>query len=164
MMAPQGPRPEQLEDREEQDAVAFCGYCGHRPESAPVPRSRVCDACQMGLVLRAPSDSAPARGETFLVVDDLMRIRAVSRDAERLLGMQETHLIGSQVGDVLIPAEVTPDGGAHLAVLVARAAARSAGTVTTAVRPRDTFGVRYAARIGPCSPEPAALIVLAEPL
>jgi hypothetical protein len=121
----------------------------------------------MGLLLRAPSHSAPAEHETFLVVDDLLRIRAVSRGAERLLGIHETHLIDSQIGEVLAPAEATPDGSARLAALVARVASRAApheGAQMIAVRPRDTFGVRYAARIGPCAPEPAVLIVLGERL
>jgi hypothetical protein len=30
------------------------------------------------------------------------------------------------------------------------------------VRPRNTFGVRYWARIGPCGPPSAALVVLAD--
>jgi PAS domain-containing protein len=121
----------------------------------------------MGLFLRAPSHSAPAEHETFLVVDDLLRIRAVSRGAERLLGMHETQLIDSHVGEVLVPAEATPEGSARLAVLVARVASgaeRGDRAHPIAVRPRDTYGVRYAARIGPCSPDSAALIVLGDPL
>jgi hypothetical protein len=158
-MVPREPAPGRHEQPDPRADVAFWGYCGRRRGVGAPAASRVCDACQMGLILRASRGCAPTEGDAFLVVDDLLRVRAVSEEAERLLGARETDLVDSHLGGVLVSAEAAPAGGAPLGALVARAGS-SGPPVTVAVRPSGVYGVRYAARIGPCWPMPAALILL----
>ena len=112
---------------------AFCGHCGRPPEvTEQQPSTRVCRRCGLGLVLQAPKGVAPQAGEPFLVVDSRLEVCALSRKAEDLL----TSLVVA----------ATNEEDSH----------------TVVVRPVGEFGVRYRARIGPCGPPKAALIVLSE--
>ena len=140
----------------------FCGYCGAGPTTgAPVtPASRVCGSCGRGLLLEARSDAAPRRGEPFIVVDSRLAVQAVSRGAEQLLAIRERDVIDLPVGDLLVAAEPEPPIERHLPGLLARTFAGGEGPITACVRLRDTFGVRFAARISACGPPRAALIVL----
>ena len=149
----------QREDARPPAAVVrtFCGYCGHPVEDPGSRRSRVCPSCSMGLLLSAPADVAPRRGDAFLVVDELLRIRAVSRAVERLLGSPETALVGRQVGEVLTSAEIVP-AGVTLSALIAHAMRDETRRASAAVRPRDSYGIRFSARIVACRPGPAALL------
>ena len=157
-MTPRGPQRqrafEPLVDR------IFCGYCAHPVEDPGSRRSRVCPRCSLGLLLAAPADAAPRPGDAFLVVDELLRIRAVSRAAERLLRSRERILVGREVGDLLTSAEIAATGGVTLTAVIACAVRDDTVRASAAVRPRDTYGVRYRARIAGCRPGPAALVQL----
>jgi hypothetical protein len=143
--------------------VLFCGYCG---EGAPDERgeiSRVCARCSLGLLLRAPGELRPERADAFLVVDDLLRIRALSRRAERVLAVSETAAVDRQLHELLVAADVSAaDSDALRAAVIDGLYGRSDGgrPMRIAVRPPGHHGVRFAARVGPCQPGPAALIVL----
>ena len=50
----------------------------------------------------------------------------------------------------------------NLASLLAWAARGETPSSSVIVRPTNTFGVRYWARVGPCGPPNAALLVLAD--
>jgi hypothetical protein len=124
----------------------------------------VCEHCHLGLILTARADVAPAENEPFLVLDELMRIRAVSKRAERLLRITETEAVNRHVGDYLVPVEGGGESLAALAATVARVSRFDTAPQRVVLRPRGTFGVRYGVRVGRCSPEPAALLALAERL
>jgi len=161
-MTPLGPR---RQDAGHASPIrTFCGYCAHSVEHAASRTSRVCPRCSMGLLLAAPADVAPRPGAAFVVVDEVLRIRAVSRAAERLLGSRETALVGHPVGDVLTSAETAPADGATIPALIARAMRDETSCASAAVRPRDAYGVRFGARIAGCRPGPAAMLVLEESL
>lgn len=144
-------------------SILFCGHCGRTPASAleGEPPARVCRRCGMGLVLTAPADAAPMAADPFLVVDASLTVCAVSRHAERLLQISETDAVNRHVGEFLVPAD-SDSSGANLASLLSRAVRDDLPPESVAVRPANTFGVRYWARIGPCGPPRAALIVLAD--
>jgi hypothetical protein len=143
-------------------AILFCGHCGRAPsDSLGEPPARVCRRCGMGLVLSAPADSAPAAADPFLVVDGSLTVCAMSRHAERLLDIAETDAVNRHVGEFLVPAEADSNG-ANLASLLTRAVRDDLDPRSVAVRPANTFGVRYWARIGPCGPPRAAVVVLAD--
>ena len=142
----------------------FCGHCGRSPEEGTNGEavSRVCSSCGMGLILQAPTASAPSTDDPFLVVDGSLTICALSRVAEKLLGVAETDAVNRHVGEFLVPADAEAPTSENLGALVAWAARGTAPSSSVVVRPANTFGVRYWARVGPCGPPPAALLVLAD--
>ena len=149
--------------------VAFCGYCGVHasPDAWESVKSRVCEQCRMGLVLSAEAALAPTPTEAFLVVDEVLAVRALSARAEKLLDVPETAAVNRQVSELLVPADTSPQPRASLPALLAQArlGGPAAGDeLQVTVRPPDVFGVRYLARIGPCRPGPATLVVLTEEL
>lgn len=142
------------------ELVAFCGHCGVAPAQEVVQQSRVCGHCGLGLVLQAPADVAPRGDEPFLVIDATLSVCAVSAGAEELLGIDETSAVNQHVIDFLVPADANAPGAENLLVLLVEAASGSGEPRTAVVRPRHEFGVRFRARIGPCGPPHAALLVL----
>ena len=141
----------------------FCGHCGRPPEGGTEARaSRVCAKCGMGLLLQTPIDTAPSPKDPFLVVDGALTICALSRQAEKLLGVSETEAVNRHVADFLVPADSEEQSGSNLATLLAWAARGETPMGSVVVRPANTFGVRYWARVGPCGPPSAALLVLAD--
>jgi len=142
------------------ELVAFCGHCGIAPAPEVAPQSRVCGHCGLGLVLQAPADVAPRGDEPFLVIDSTLSVCAVSAGAEELLGIDETSAVNKHVVDFLVPADANAPSADNLLVLLVEAASGSGEPRTAVVRPREEFGVRFRARIGPCGPPHAALLVL----
>ena len=95
------------------------------------------------------------------MLDSAIRVQAMSRRAEALLGVPEEQAVDRPVGDLLVPADA--EAGAPRAAFassVAEAALSSDARAHVFVRPRNTFGVRMHARIAPCGPPRAALLVL----
>jgi hypothetical protein len=140
---------------------AFCSHCGREPEGDPARSTRVCAHCGMGLVLRCPSEVAPAAGASFLVVDPKMGVGAVSRAAEKFLGVEEAGAVHRPVTELIAAADAEP-GEVDLGAAIVRAAHGDPTARRLFVRPVATFGVRCRARIGPCGPPSAAIVVLDE--
>jgi hypothetical protein len=141
----------------------FCGHCAAPPGDgqAPAPVARVCQSCSLGLMLEAPRDAVPSAREAFLVVDSSLLVQALSLRAEALLGVPEEVAVHRPVGELLVPADAEAQPG-RFASAVLEAAGGSGGTLRVFVRPGNTFGVRMSARISPCGPPRAALLVLDE--
>jgi hypothetical protein len=141
--------------------VSFCGHCGMAPGVAVESlSSRVCGHCGLGLVLHAPADVAPRADEPFLVIDSTLSVCAVSARAEELLATDETVAVNRHVAEFIVPADANAPTAENLLVLLVDAASGSGEPRTAVVRPRSEFGVRFRARIGPCGPPHAALLVL----
>jgi hypothetical protein len=147
---------------EQQPSVAFCGHCGARPEHALTsdPNSRVCESCQLGLLLEAPGDVAPGPGDPFVVINGSLVVCAVSGGAEDLLGVGESDAVNRHIGEFIMPADVEARGPDNLVGAILAAAVGDGEPQTVVVRPADEFGVRLWVRIGPCGPPRAALLVL----
>jgi len=114
----------------------------------------------MGLLLETRSDAVPFPDDAFLVVDSQLMVQALSRRAEALLDHSELDVIGRPVVDFLAPADVETDGPHKLIELVRAASDGSDEIRSLPVRPRGAFGIRVNARIVPCGPPRAALVVL----
>ncbi|WP_372787994.1 PAS domain-containing protein [Paraconexibacter sp.] len=114
----------------------------------------------MGVVLSASSDLVPGTAEPFLVVDRGLCVGALSRSAERLLGVIEPDAVNRQVTDFLVPADVERSAQDNLHAILVSAAGGYAPIERTVVRPAGEFGVFLEARVGRCGPSPAALVVL----
>jgi PAS domain-containing protein len=124
-------------------------------------RSRVCSRCGLGVVITAAEDLAPREGESFVIVDRQLKLCALSRGAERLLGVDEPEAVHRLVSDFLEPADAEAgDGDELLKGIVSSAAMGFAPATSIVVRPAGEYGVRYAARVGSCGPPEGALIVL----
>jgi PAS domain-containing protein len=121
----------------------------------------VCVRCNLGLLLDAPAEVAPKGNQAFLVVDRSLAVHALSRRAEKLLGVREVDVVDKHVTELLVPADAEAQGPHALSALLVAAASGSGDEASeTVLRPADEFGVRFAARIGPCGPTPGALVVL----
>jgi hypothetical protein len=155
-------RPLQVDERG-LELTSFCGHCGLPPAaSLENPGSRVCNHCGLGLVLQASVDVVPRAGEPFLVIDSTLSVCAVSAHAEELLGTDETQAVNRHIADFLVPADANAPTAENLLVLLVDAASGTGAPQTAIVRPRQEFGVRFRARIGPCGPPRAALLVLTD--
>ena len=143
----------------------FCGHCAARAPGggAPAPGARVCLSCGLGLLLETRKDAAPSHRDAFLVIDSGLLIQAMSRNAQRLLGMTEEAAINRPVAQLLVPADAEAGTASGFAGAIVDAAAGGDGGASAVVRPWNTFGVRMRARIAPCGPPRAALVVLENP-
>lgn len=116
----------------------------------------------MGLLLRATAQAAPSPADPFLVVDRSLTVCAMSRNAERLLGVPEMEAVHRHIGEFLTLAEPDPSPAGDVGAALVRASLGQGPVRTVMVRPANTYGVRYSARIGSCGPPAAALLVLAD--
>jgi hypothetical protein len=145
--------------------ISFCSHCGARPSAdASGPHTRVCAACELGLLLQCRADVAPPVGAPFLVLDSSMSVCAVSAAAERLLATCETDAVNRHITELIVPADAEAQGRENLAVAVTWAARGDTTPHTVVVvRPANTFGVRLSARIATCGPHRAALLIFEPP-
>ena len=82
--------------------------------------------------------------------------------AEELLLTSETDVVNSHIGDLLVPADIEIGGPESLVNRIMHAARGSGETHHVVLRPAKEFGIRFWARIAPCGPPRAALVVLAD--
>ena len=119
----------------------FCGHCGRSPEpGSDVPASRVCSKCGMGLLLQAQAEMAPTPKDPFIVVDGSLTICALSRQAEKLLGVSETEAVNRHIADFLVPGDAEGASGENLGSLLAWAARGETPSSSVVVRPTVTGG------------------------
>jgi len=145
-----------------QPDILFCGSCGHAHEGDIQPASRVCSLCDMGLLIGAQPTLVPAPDEPFLLVDTTLSICGVSAAAEELLSIAETDAVNHHVSELLLPADAEVGGPETLVNLLVHAARGDGDTHHVVLRPAREFGIRFWARVGPCGPPRAALLVLAD--
>lgn len=140
----------------------FCGHCAASSPGGepPAPTARVCSACGLGLLLESRADVAPSSLDAFLVVDSALTVQAMSIRAEALLGLAEELAVNRPVAELLVPADTDSQRHVGFAAAIADTAAGSDEPIRAFVRPWNTFGVRLRARIAPCGPPRAALVVL----
>ena len=141
------------------ESASFCSFCGRPPSGGDRP-SRICGHCEMGLVLTAQARVAPEPGDAFLVTDERLLVRALSQAGEELVGESEPAVIHRPVSELV--RGVTPDGrpDAPLLRLLVDAAAGATSLAVTRVRVgRGERAGERLARIGPCGPSSAALLV-----
>jgi PAS domain-containing protein len=123
----------------------------------------VCSSCGLGLLLETRHDTAPSPRDAFLVIDTALLVQAMSRRAQTLLGLTEAEAVNRPVADLLVTADAEPQSATGFAASIVSAAGGAEDAVTAFVRPWNTFGVRMRARIAPCGPPRAALVVLEDP-
>jgi PAS domain-containing protein len=112
------------------------------------------------VLLETPGDAAPTGRDPFLVIDSALRVQAVSQQAEIFLGVPEEEAVNRPVVELLVPADAEARGPTSFALAIAEAVGGSDDPVHVFLRPWNTFGVRVRARIAPCGPPRAALLVL----
>lgn len=142
----------------------FCGHCAAPApgDQAPAPGARVCRSCGLGLLLETRSDVVPSERDAFVVIDNALLVQAMSRRAQSLLAVSEEEAVNRPISELLVTADAEAQGN-RLAMAIADAANGGGEAVSAFVRPWNTFGVRLRARIAPCGPPRAALLVLQSP-
>lgn len=143
------------------EPAAFCSHCGLAPQGDAAAAARVCSSCGMGLVLQARGEVVPTPADAFLVVDSVLGVGALSAAAERFLAVEEADVVHRPVTELITAAD-SESVGTDLGSAVVWAAGGDRSARELHVRPVNTFGVRYLARIGPCGPPSAAVVVLAD--
>jgi PAS domain-containing protein len=140
----------------------FCGHCAAPSPSSspPPPTARVCRSCGLGLLLETRRDIAPGPRDAFLVIDSGLLVQAMSRRAQSLLDLSEAEAVNRPVAELLVPADAETQSSTGLAAAIVNAADGADDALSAFVRPWNTFGVRMRARIAPCGPPRAALVVL----
>jgi hypothetical protein len=142
--------------------VLFCGHCGHVEDRDITPATRVCDRCELGLLVSAATTAAPTEHDPFLLVDSTLSICGVSRRAEELLLASEADTVNTHITDLLVPADIEVSGPEGLVNVIIHAARGEGEMHHVVLRPAREFGIRFWARIAPCGPPKAALVVLAD--
>jgi hypothetical protein len=102
----------------------------------------------------------PGRQDAFLVVDAQLLVQAMSRRAEALLACAEDLAVNRPVSNLLVPADAEAGTGGGFAGAIVAAVGGGDDPDGAFVRPWNTFGVRMRARIAPCGPPRAALVLL----
>jgi hypothetical protein len=113
-------------------------------------------------MVAASPDVAPTPDDPFLLVDGHLSVCAVSKHAEELLLTSETEAVNRHIADLLVPADIEISGPEGLVNLILHAARDGGDPEHVVLRPAEEFGIRFWARVGPCGPPRAALIVLAD--
>ena len=144
---------------EREPYVSFCGHCGERPMGTDIS-SRVCTKCHMGMIVSAPQSLAPELHEAFIIVDGKLQIKAVSREAELLLGAPESDLVQDRLTEILLPADGDLAGIEGMIATIANAVRGEETYEEMVVRPAREWGIRWFTRVGPCTSPSAALVVL----
>jgi hypothetical protein len=124
--------------------------------------ARVCMTCGLGMLIEAPFPIAPAEDDAFIVVDHELRVQAVARQAERLLHVRETFVVGCGLTDLLLPIGSDTQGSGLLTDAVFEAASGESMPVPAhlVLYAAADRALMLRARIGRCGPSRAALIVL----
>jgi hypothetical protein len=147
-------------ERAEPDGwTSFTGESGPGPE-AEHALARAYGPYGTGLLQTTPMNALPGHDDAFLVIDSLLRVRVISRYAARLLGEQEEDVLDKPVANFLGPADTEAREPEDFLHLLRRASTDSDEGSSVFVRPRNAFGVRLVARIAPCGPPRAALVLL----
>ncbi len=140
----------------------FCGHCAAPSPSSspPPPTARVCTSCGLGLLLETRADTAPNPRDAFLVIDTSLLVQAMSRRAQALLELTEAEAVNRPAAELLVAADAEAASSSSFARAIVSAAGGAQDAISAVVRPWNTFGVRMRAKIAPCGPPRAALVVL----
>ena len=94
------------------------------------------------------------------MIDTSLLVQALSRRAQALLELTEAEAVNRPVAELLVAADAEASSSSSLARAIVGAAGGGEDAVSAVVRPWNTFGVRMRAKIAPCGPPRAALVVL----
>jgi hypothetical protein len=84
----------------------------------------------------------------------------MSRRAQALLELTEAEAVNRPAAELLVAADAEAASSSAFARAIISAAGGAEDAITAFVRPWNTFGVRMRAKIAPCGPPRAALVVL----
>jgi len=142
----------------------FCGYCAAPAPGrlAPAPAWRVCGSCGLGLLLETREDAIPTDQDPFLIIDAALLVQAMSRAAQCLFSVTEDSAVDRPVSE-LLAADSSTQRAPSLAAAIFAATSDAEEPCSAFVRADNAFGVRMRARIAPCGPPRAALVVLEQP-
>jgi hypothetical protein len=141
--------------------IRFCSRCGHpadEPAGRPELRRRICERCEMGVLLSCSRDALPGAAAAFLICTYDLGVTAVSQAGEGIFGPEE-----QVVGNHLLDLVTSPLGDDQLARHAGLAAQRACDPVIMPLRltsPNSDEVGMLAARIATCGPPRAALVTV----
>jgi hypothetical protein len=141
--------------------IRFCTRCGHpadEPPGRPELRRRICERCEMGVLLSCSRDAFPGDAAAFLICTYDLSVTAVSEAGEVLFGREE-----EAVGRHLLDLVTSPLGNHELKRHAGRAAQQACDPMVMPVTltSANAEGVgMLAARIATCGPPRAALVTV----
>jgi hypothetical protein len=141
--------------------IRFCSRCGHpadEPPGRPELRRRICERCEMGMLLSCSRDALPGDAAAFVICTYDLDVTAVSEAGERIFG-KEAEIVGHHLLDLV----TSPLGDDQLARHAGLAAQRACDPVVMPLRlaSRKAAAVgTLAARIATCGPPRAALVTV----
>lgn len=114
------------------------------------------------MVLYATPGMHPRLHEPFVIVDDRLRLQAVSRQAEIVLMVDEPEAVDAALHEFLVPKSGDQDH-IQLAGLVADAIAGSPQPVAVELNTVGDPEIGFVVHVAGCGPPPAALLTLTPP-
>lgn len=138
----------------------FCSYCGYPPvRRSRGDAARVCNRCNLGMVLRTAAHSVPRQDALFLIVNQNLLVQGVSRGAEAVLLVDEPDAVNTPLAELLTPGNGNASWG-DLAELITLAVAEQPSDARIDLRTADHPLVWFAGRVSSCGLPPAALVLL----
>jgi hypothetical protein len=141
--------------------IRFCSRCGHpadEPPGRPELRRRICERCEMGVLLSCSREALPGDAAAFLICTYDLSVTAVSEAGEVMFGVEE-EIVGKSLLDLV----ASPLGSDQLARHAGLAAQRACDPIVMPLRltneNADAVGM-LAARIATCGPPRAALVTV----
>jgi hypothetical protein len=142
--------------------IRFCSHCGHpadEPPGRPELRRRICERCEMGVLLSCSREALPGAAAAFLICTYDLSVTAVSQGGEVLFG-EEREVVGKHLLELV----TSPLGDDQLARHAGLAAQRACDPVVMPLRlmspSKSEEPGMLAARIATCGPPRAALVTV----
>jgi hypothetical protein len=139
-------------------STLFCTRCGNLSQERLDARRRVCDDCEMGVLLTCAGDALPGHAAAFLICTYELTVSAVSEAGEQIFG-SESELVGKSLLDLVS----SPLGNEQVAMHAELAAQRASAPVVMPLRLVSGTGSKMgmlAGRIATCEPPRAALVAV----
>jgi hypothetical protein len=139
---------------------AFCSYCGYPPCGRRARASADCAHCHFGNIVHTTPGAVPRCDEPFLIVDERLRVHALSLQAEAVLLAADADGFGAPLASYLIADDGCDPYGAQLTLRLTFAVGGRSVPGPLKLRTASEPELRFTGRVSSCGPPAGALLVL----
>lgn len=140
---------------------AFCSYCGYPPSTRRRVRANLyCERCQFGSIVQTTPGAVPRFDEPFVIVDEQLRVQALSLQAEAVLLAVDADGFDPTLASYLIADDDCDPEGARLTSRITSAVGGGYVPGPLKLRTASQPEIRFTGRISSCGPPAGALLVL----